>query len=582
MKSNYNNIKNISKSSKNKSIFLLFKKKILLNLIIILFIVSNSLYFIIDLNKYVKFFKDSTLIFNYINPFFSKGILEDKKLLPLLEKYYNTHNLKYFYYILKDNQKIAEELRNIVKYLQNLRESYLNHIFLHAEFTILVNLLFIFLIIISNINSFIFIKNFSIKFHSFLNKLDNVFVNFNFEIEENKISLTDEFNNLEKQIHKSSTILKVLQKIITMNPTLSLEQFIDSFGEIICSKELSNIFPCNRFSLAIYEKETDNLVAYHAYKTDIANIKLKPGFTQKLSDTSLKKIIEEKKEYRIIDDLSLINSESTKLLLQEGILSNLTIPVIINERLYGFLFFASKEKYSYNKTNYKLGLIFSNIVKFRFFYSYAIQDNIKTIGDSIVNIVEFKDEETYNHTIRVSLYSDLIADYLCEKEIITPQKAREIRDFAPLHDIGKIGIPDHILLKPSKLDHNEFEIIKNHPIIGAKIIDSSNEKIYGDIGYRLLDTAFNIILEHHENWDGSGYPFRKKGEEISIEARIVCIADVFDALTTKRPYKDAIPFEDSLKIINSLSGKKFDPFLIEIFNNKIDEIKKIYENLKDE
>lgn len=564
-----------------KSIRFFFYYKLLYSTIFIIILIIFSFDTFIELNNYYQLIVNSTKIFQIINSFFSKKEL-NPKIFELLQKYYNIDYLKK-YYNERDEKKIELELRNITSYLRDKREKDLIHLIKHFKILFIISITLLTILVISNIYSFKLLKSFSNYANNLINNLKNFLINFNINIidKNNPIYNFQEVKNLCINISNLNIVLDSLKKAIEMNPTLSLEQFIDYFGEIVCSDEIKPIFKCDRFSLAIYERETDNLIAYHAYKTDIKNIKLKAGFTQKLSDTSLKDMIKEKKEFRIIDDLTKINSESSKLLLDEGILSNLTIPIIINDRLYGFLFFASKEKKAFTEENFTIGLIFSKIVKYRFFYSYAIQDNIKTLGDSVVNIVEFKDEETYNHTIRVSLYSDLIADYLAEKEIISPQKAREIRDFAPLHDIGKVGIPDHILLKPGKLTKEEFEIIKTHPIIGAKIIDSSNEKIYGDIGYKLLDTAFNIIYEHHENWNGSGYPLGKKGEEISIEARIVAIADVFDALTTKRPYKDPIPFEESLNILNSQSGIKFDPYLIKIFNEKIDIVKDIYEKLKD-
>jgi putative two-component system response regulator len=128
---------------------------------------------------------------------------------------------------------------------------------------------------------------------------------------------------------------------------------------------------------------------------------------------------------------------------------------------------------------------------------------------------------------------------------------------APMHDLGKIGIPDNILLKPGKLDDQEFFTMKTHPEIGAEILKDSP--------HALMQLAEKIALQHHEKWDGSGYPGGLKGEEIDLEVRIVSLADVFDALTTERPYKRAWSVEEALELIQRESGNHFDPHVVENF-----------------
>ena len=145
---------------------------------------------------------------------------------------------------------------------------------------------------------------------------------------------------------------------------------------------------------------------------------------------------------------------------------------------------------------------------------------------------------------------------------------------SPMHDVGKIGIPDRILLKPGKLDAEEWEIMKTHTTIGGLII--------GNHPSELLRTARLIALTHHERWDGSGYPNGLKGENIPIYGRITAIADVFDALTSKRPYKEAWTVEDSLEEIKHGSGSHFDPKVVESFLSAMPEILKIRSEHQDE
>jgi len=178
---------------------------------------------------------------------------------------------------------------------------------------------------------------------------------------------------------------------------------------------------------------------------------------------------------------------------------------------------------------------------------------------------EFKDNETGLHVIRMSHYSRLIAESLDLPESYSDL----IFKAAPMHDVGKIGIPDSALLKPGKLDEKEWELMQQHPQFGADIIGSHDSE--------LLKEAQTIALAHHEKWDGSGYPNGISGKDIPLSARIIAIADVFDALTTARPYKKAWPVEDAVKFIDEESGKHFDPELVTIFHEVLPDILDIKE-----
>ena len=173
---------------------------------------------------------------------------------------------------------------------------------------------------------------------------------------------------------------------------------------------------------------------------------------------------------------------------------------------------------------------------------------------------EYKDNETGMHVIRMSRYSQLIA----LEHGFSAGEAELVLNAAPMHDIGKIGIPDRVLLKPGKLDEDEWNIIRSHSYIGFKII--------GDHPGELLKAAAIAAYSHHEKWDGSGYPLGLKQEDIPLIGRITAIADVFDALTSVRPYKKAWPVEDALAEIRKCSGSHFDPALVGSFFNRIPEI----------
>ncbi|CAM5785760.1 two-component system response regulator [Castellaniella caeni] len=173
---------------------------------------------------------------------------------------------------------------------------------------------------------------------------------------------------------------------------------------------------------------------------------------------------------------------------------------------------------------------------------------------------EYRDNETGMHIIRISHFARCLARAVGYDEA----EADDLLHASPMHDVGKIGIPDAILLKPGKLTDDEWRIMRRHPAIGAQII--------GDHPSRLLRMAATIALRHHEKWDGSGYPDGLAGEAIPHEARIVALVDVFDALTSVRPYKRAWPVDEALAYIRAQSGRHFDPVLVEAFMGCMPEI----------
>lgn len=186
--------------------------------------------------------------------------------------------------------------------------------------------------------------------------------------------------------------------------------------------------------------------------------------------------------------------------------------------------------------------------------------------DAISALAESRDNETGAHIKRTKLFVEVIATQLSKtekyKDFISEDRIKEICLVAPLHDIGKVAIPDAILQKPGKLTDEEFEIMKTHTTLGSNALQYAFENL-GEEAF--LDTAMNIAESHHERWDGSGYPNGLSGESISLSARIVALADVYDALTSERVYKSAMSHEEAKEIIINQNGKHFDPDLVEVF-----------------
>jgi putative two-component system response regulator len=177
---------------------------------------------------------------------------------------------------------------------------------------------------------------------------------------------------------------------------------------------------------------------------------------------------------------------------------------------------------------------------------------------------EYKDPETASHVSRVAHYSKILA-----KAYGLDEHQQDLIFYAsPFHDLGKVGIEDKVLLKPGKLNDEEFDIIKTHVNIGYDILKDAKSEY--------LKVGANIAISHHEKYDGTGYPYGIKGENIDIYGRIVAVADVFDALTSKRPYKEPWSFEKAMNILIEDKNKHFDPKLVDLFVQNIDKIKQVY------
>jgi len=188
-----------------------------------------------------------------------------------------------------------------------------------------------------------------------------------------------------------------------------------------------------------------------------------------------------------------------------------------------------------------------------------------TIARTLGKAASLRDQETETHNLRVSYVSSLLGS----KQNFSKSKLQALMKGAFLHDIGKIGIPDSILLKNGKLDESEWKIMKLHPTLGNEFIDS----------LPWFNDAKDVILYHHEKFDGSGYPKGLKGDDIPINARIFAVIDVFDALVTKRPYKDSMSMTDALKIIKDERNTHFDPDIVDLFCENIENIyKDVYQS----
>ena len=365
---------------------------------------------------------------------------------------------------------------------------------------------------------------------------------------------------------------------------------------------LRRIIPFNRLTLAMIDESTGTVVT-KLVESD-REMLLKPGDAYPLEDSSLKKVTESKEFLLIRDTEEYLfghpDSKGARMLLEEGMRSSMVLPLIINNVTRGFLIFASatpnffrEEHISFLKSvsgqisfSIQRGELLSELelhsksleqlVKVR---SFEILKTQKTTIFALSKLAETRDADTGEHLERMRKYSVLIAQilkYSGHEDEISNQYLRDLYDSSILHDIGKVGIPDSILMKPGPLTPEEFEMIKLHPVIGYNALKTASGELGED---SFLKMAMDITLYHHERWDGLGYPHGLKGVEIPLSARIVAIGDVYDALTTKRPYKDAYPQEVALEIMKEESGR-YDPALFKIFLDNEAEFNRIREEFK--
>lgn len=200
---------------------------------------------------------------------------------------------------------------------------------------------------------------------------------------------------------------------------------------------------------------------------------------------------------------------------------------------------------------------------------------------AISKLAESRDPETGYHLERIRFYSRVLAETIATLKNAPPEVdglfIENIYLTSPLHDIGKIGIPDYILLKPGRLDDREFEIMKQHTIIGYKTLNAAAKQ---DLKAEYLNMSAAIALSHHEKYDGSGYPQGLRGNEIPLSARIVALADVYDALVSKRVYKEASTHEIAKSIILAEAGRHFDPMVVEAFKQCESKFLEIHDHLQ--
>lgn len=373
-------------------------------------------------------------------------------------------------------------------------------------------------------------------------------------------------------MYNHQDLLKELNENLSLNKKLSI---IHS----VLKQKLEFI---DRIAVALYDTKTDLL------KTFIySSIEEHPltFYEAKLSETSSLKEIVNLKKPRVVNDLAVFDrnkARHSQKILASGYGSSYTLPMYLNGTFWGFIFFNSYQK------NYFSDEILFDLDIIGHLISSVTTNELRTVKTMLAalktanDMVHYRDPETGGHLDRMARFSRLVAQDLAQNGIykITDEFIEWVYAFSPMHDVGKIGIPDNVLLKPGRLNTEEFEVMKTHTLKGQAIINSMIENFNLE-SFDGIDILRNIAACHHETMDGQGYPFGLKNGEIPLEARIIAVADIFDALTSKRPYKAAWSNEEAFSLLERLAKDKLDQNCVSALMRNQDKILEIQAKFQD-
>ncbi len=338
---------------------------------------------------------------------------------------------------------------------------------------------------------------------------------------------------------------------------------------------LDQVPAVERIACALYDGSTGELKTF--INSNRSGVPIQAYHYPISASRSLGHIMETGKA-RVIDQIQhqvSANAEHSRWLLQQGYQSSYTVPMYDAGGFVGLIFFDSLRSHAFTEAVQRDLLVYSTLINLTVSAELAAIQSI--IGSAHVarDFANLRDFETGAHLERMAQYAEMIARELATTFGLTDENIAHIRLFAPLHDIGKIGIPDSILLKPGRLDVQEREIMKSHVALGAQMID----KIVADFNLgHMPDTRMmrNVVACHHEFMDGSGYPAGLKGDAVPVEARIITVSDIFDALTSKRPYKREWSVEDAAAELRRMTAEgKLDERCVEALLKDRERVQRI-------
>jgi len=346
--------------------------------------------------------------------------------------------------------------------------------------------------------------------------------------------------------------------------------------------EIKAWLPCiNRISVALYDPDTDVLKTFINSTDDGSPLE---HYEAELANVASLRVVASERRPRTINDLTVLaqgGGEHTQKILEKGYLSSHTVPIVHNDVFHGFVFFNAAELNAFSaRVVHGLG-VYAQLVGLLCITEFNAIQTLRAAVKTAREISQYRDEETGGHLTRMSNISRIIALDIAEDHDLSDEFIEFLFHFSPLHDIGKIAIPDGILLKAGAFNDEERVIMQSHVIKGVEIV----EKLID--GFKMehmpkIGMLKNIVLAHHEAMDGSGYPQGLRGDDIPLEARIVAVADVFDALTSVRPYKKAWSNDEAFAFLESKSPNIFDPECVAALVRQRDRIVEIQKRFQED
>lgn len=324
----------------------------------------------------------------------------------------------------------------------------------------------------------------------------------------------------------------------------------------------------DRISIALHDLQTHSLKTFIASPLDQSPLKYYEAVLA--SDSALRRIARDRTP-RIVNDLRIYENHDTihsHALVGHGYASSYTHPIYYNRELVGFVFMNSLHNRYFRERVLEHVEVFVHLIGELIMNDLAATRALIAAMRTAVTIVRKHDLETGSHLERMSRYARLIARSLARDDIhdLNDEQIEQIALFTPLHDLGKIGIPDKILQKPDRLDADERRVMNTHPMLGRQLVDELITNFsFERVPY--ISYLRNITEQHHEAIDGSGYPHGLSGEQIALEARITAVSDIFDALTTQRPYKVPWSNEHAYAMLKLLSIDKLDRDCVQAIMN---------------
>lgn len=333
----------------------------------------------------------------------------------------------------------------------------------------------------------------------------------------------------------------------------TLQDEIASVHECL-KRQLPNI---ERIAVALYDPARDSLKTFVNSTDGGTPIS---HYEVTLASTPSLQALARSGKHRVLDemrDLEGSPSAHTRLLLEKGYRSSYTLPVFEGGELFGFLFFDSSVPGYFDAHVVEHLEIFARLLSLSLSQAFAEARLLESALRVVTRLTHYRDPETRGHLDRMAQYARIVAKGVAVPSGASDEFVESILRFSPLHDIGKVAVPDHILLKQSALTRDEFRVMQSHVEKGAEIVEGIVKEL--DLSMVVhISMLRNVVLFHHESIDGSGYPQGRRGTEIPLEARIVKVADVFDALTSRRPYKEAWSIDEALAFLTARSGSLFD------------------------